>query len=60
MIDEKTEAAIRKALKKGDTGIRKIAVTLGVGMRCPAPGRLVSRIQQDLLKTSAWRVLEAA
>ena len=26
-----TEAAIRKALKKGDTGIRKIATTLGVG-----------------------------
>jgi hypothetical protein len=26
-----TEAAICKALKKGDTGIRKIATTLGVG-----------------------------
>jgi bacterioferritin-associated ferredoxin len=26
-----TDAAIRKALKKGDTGIRKIANTLGVG-----------------------------
>jgi hypothetical protein len=26
-----TETAIRKALKNGDTGIRKIATTLGVG-----------------------------
>jgi DNA invertase Pin-like site-specific DNA recombinase len=26
-----TDAAIRKALKKGDVGIRKIATTLGVG-----------------------------
>jgi DNA invertase Pin-like site-specific DNA recombinase len=31
MIDEKTAAAIRRALKKGDIGIRKIATTLGVG-----------------------------
>jgi len=30
-ISVTTEAAIRKALKKGDTGIRKIATTLGVG-----------------------------
>jgi hypothetical protein len=30
-IGPATEAAIRKALKKGDTGIRKIAATLGVG-----------------------------
>jgi DNA invertase Pin-like site-specific DNA recombinase len=31
MISAATDAAIRKALKKGDTGIRKIATTLGVG-----------------------------
>jgi hypothetical protein len=31
MIGAATEAAIRKALKKGDAGIRKIATTLGVG-----------------------------
>ncbi len=31
MIDQKTDAAIRKALTKGDVGIRKIATTLGVG-----------------------------
>jgi DNA invertase Pin-like site-specific DNA recombinase len=30
-ISEATEAAIGKALKKGDTGIRKFATTLGVG-----------------------------
>jgi DNA invertase Pin-like site-specific DNA recombinase len=30
-IDQATETAIRKALKKGDTGIRKIATKLGVG-----------------------------
>ena len=30
-ISAATDAAIRKALKKGDTGIRKIATTLGVG-----------------------------
>jgi hypothetical protein len=30
-ISPATDAAIRKALKKGDTGIRKIAATLGVG-----------------------------
>ena len=30
-IDATTENAIRKALKKGDTGIRKIATRLGVG-----------------------------
>jgi DNA invertase Pin-like site-specific DNA recombinase len=30
-IDAKTNTAIRKALKKGDAGIRKIATTLGVG-----------------------------
>jgi hypothetical protein len=30
-IDATTEATIRKALKKGDTGIRKIATMLGVG-----------------------------
>jgi DNA invertase Pin-like site-specific DNA recombinase len=31
MIDEKTKTAIRKALKKGEIGIRKIATTLCVG-----------------------------
>ena len=30
-VREMTEAAIRKALKKGDSGIRKIAPILGVG-----------------------------
>jgi DNA invertase Pin-like site-specific DNA recombinase len=30
-IDQATETAIRKALKKGDIGIRKIATKLGVG-----------------------------
>jgi hypothetical protein len=30
-ISTATDAAIRKALKKGDVGIRKIATTLGVG-----------------------------
>jgi DNA invertase Pin-like site-specific DNA recombinase len=30
-ISTAAEAAIRKALKKGDVGIRKIATTLGVG-----------------------------
>jgi DNA invertase Pin-like site-specific DNA recombinase len=30
-ISAATDAAIRKALKKGDAGIRKIATTLGVG-----------------------------
>lgn len=30
-ISAATDAAIRKALKKGDIGIRKIATTLGVG-----------------------------
>jgi DNA invertase Pin-like site-specific DNA recombinase len=30
-IGAATDAAIRKALKKGDVGIRKIATTLGVG-----------------------------
>jgi DNA invertase Pin-like site-specific DNA recombinase len=30
-ISAATEAAIQKALKKGDAGIRKIATTLGVG-----------------------------
>ncbi len=30
-VSTATEAAMRKALKKGDTGIRKIAAALGVG-----------------------------
>ena len=30
-IDARTETAIRKALRKGDAGIRKIATKLGVG-----------------------------
>jgi hypothetical protein len=35
MIDEKTETAIRKALKKGDAGICDIGSTLGAGTaRC--------------------------
>jgi hypothetical protein len=36
-ISAATNAAIRKALKKGDIGIRKIATTLGVGMRAMEP-----------------------
>jgi DNA invertase Pin-like site-specific DNA recombinase len=30
-ISSATDTAIRRALKKGDVGIRKIATTLGVG-----------------------------
>jgi DNA invertase Pin-like site-specific DNA recombinase len=41
-ISTATETAIRKALKKGDVGIRKIATALGVGTKT------VQRIEAEM------------
>jgi hypothetical protein len=45
-ISPATDAAIRKALKKGDAGIRKIPTALGVGTDT------VQRIKAEMLAAS--------
>jgi hypothetical protein len=62
-ITASTDAAIRKALKKGDTGIRKFATTLGVRtgtvqrQRCRRP-RDSATVHRDVAPGTLWEDLE--
>jgi hypothetical protein len=55
-IDAKTETAIRKALKKGDVSINKIAPSLGTGTVQDQGGAIrADRSFQTTYRTSAKR-----